>query len=133
MSRRWPASRRDPDLAERGRVDGVTDLYLRMADRGELRTYPGRVTPVGRFLVDFAAELEGEVVAGFAADRYRRSELLDALQDAGLHWRCEWRGQGAGEHGQFDCRAFQTWTRGGALLVVRGGLLLTAAVTRNRA
>ena len=64
----------DPDLSERGRQDGVTDLYLRMEARGELRTYPGRVTPVGRFLVDFAAYLGDAEVVGFAADRYRQAE-----------------------------------------------------------
>ena len=121
-----------PDLAERGRQDGVTDLYTREEARGELRTYGGRVTPVGRFLVDFAAYLGDAEVVGFAADRYRQSELIDALQDAGLHWPCEWRGQGAGEHGQFDCRAFQTWVKRGDLVVVHGSMLLTAAVTQSR-
>ena len=122
----------DPDLSERGRVDGVTDLYERMEARGELRTYPGRVTPVGRFLVDVADYLGDAEVVGFAADRYRQAELVDALQDAGLHWPCQWRGQGAGEHGQFDCRAVQTWVKRGDLLVVHGALLLTAAVTQSR-
>ena len=87
---------------------------------------------MGRFLVDVADYLGDAEVVGFAADRYRQAELVDALQDAGLHWPCEWRGQGAGEHGQFDCRAFQTWVKRGDLLVVHGALLLTAAVTQSR-
>ena len=122
----------DPDLAERGRIDGVDRLYVDMESRGELRTYPGRVTPVGRFLVDFADYLGDAEVVGFAADRYRMSELQDALQDAGLHWPCEWRGQGAGEHGQFDTLAFQTWVKRADLLVVHGALLLTAAIMQSR-
>ena len=137
----WPESGRveamgafpaDPDLAERGRIDGVDRLYVDMEARGELRTYGGRTTPVGRFLVDFAAYLGDAAIAGFAADRYRQSELIDALQDAGLHWPAQWRGQGSGEHGQSDCRAFQTWVKRGDLLVVHGSLLLTAAVTQSR-
>ena len=122
----------DPDLAERGRIDGVDRLYVDMEARGELRTYGGRVTPVGRFLVDVADYLGAAEVVGFAADRYRQSELIDALQDAGLHWPCEWRGQGAGEHGQFDTRAFQSWVKRADLLVVHGALLMTAAVTQSR-
>ena len=39
----------NPGLDARGRTDGVGDRYMRMAGRGEIRTYPGRVTPVGRF------------------------------------------------------------------------------------
>ena len=122
----------DPDLTERGRIDGVGDLYDRAELRGELTTYPGRVTPVGRFLVDVAADLGDAEVIGFAADRYRMMELVDALLDAGLTWPCQWRGQGGGEHGQADCRAFQTAVRGGSLLVVRGALLLTSAIIESR-
>ena len=54
------------------------DLYVRMADRGELRTYPGRVTDVGAFLRDVAAEVGPVRRAG--ADRHRVAEGLQALE-----------------------------------------------------
>ena len=46
-----------PSLIERGRRDGAR--YDLMAKRGELRTYPGRVTPVSDFLADVAGDLAG--------------------------------------------------------------------------
>ena len=46
----WGAAGDLPNLVARGEADGVADRYQRMADRGELRTYPGRVTPVAEFL-----------------------------------------------------------------------------------
>ena len=84
-----------PTLAERGQADGVGDRYQRMADRGELRTYPGRTTPAAAFLADFAAELDGAEVVAAGADRYRRAEVQDYLAEAGAEWPMVWRGQGA--------------------------------------
>ncbi len=39
----------DPDVERRGREDEVGHRYVNMAARGEIRTYPGKVTPVGCF------------------------------------------------------------------------------------
>lgn len=115
----WPAVGRlevygavgdDPDLAARGEADGVGGRYERMAERGELRTWPGRVTPCGPFLGWIAEVLDGAAPTLAVADRYRRAEALDALDAldaAGVAWPIEWRAQGAGEHGGFDVRAFQ--------------------------
>ena len=73
----WPEVRRlevyggfgnIPDLLARGEADGVNDLYQKMADRGELKTWPGRVTPVSDFLLWIAGLLEGEQVLGLVAD-----------------------------------------------------------------
>ena len=47
----------NPDLVERGKRDGAR--YDLMHERGELRTYPGRVTPVSAFLSDLSDELAG--------------------------------------------------------------------------
>ena len=97
----------DPGLKERGMADGVGDRYVHMAERGEVRTYPGKVTPVGRFLIDFALSIRGEEVIGAVADRYRKAEAEQALAEAGVEWEMEWRATGAGQHGSADIRAFQ--------------------------
>ena len=97
----------DPNLAERGLADGIGNRYCRMAERGELRTWPGRVTPVGEFLKWIVELLDGQTPAAVAADRYRRSEALDALGAAGVAWPVQWRAQGTGKDGSADVRAFQ--------------------------
>ena len=96
-----------PDLMARGEADGVGDRYRLMHNRGELRTFPGRVTPVAAFLGWIAEALAGAMPAVALADRYRRAEALDALATAVLPWPMEWRGSGAGEHGFEDVRHFQ--------------------------
>ncbi len=97
----------DPSLSERGRADMVGDRYLTMRERGEIRTYPGKVTPVGRFLTDMAGLIDGEQVISAVADRYRRSEAEQALNEADIRWPMEWRATGAGKDGSADIRAFQ--------------------------
>ena len=97
----------EPDLDARGAGDGVGGRYRLMEQRGELRTYPGRVTPVGPFLADAAADLEGEDVALALADRYRQAEAVQAFRDCGLEWPVEWRAQGSGRDGSADIRDFQ--------------------------
>lgn len=105
----WGAFPDTPPLAERGRRDGVGAAYVRMSERGELRAYPGRVTPVSAFLRDVSAALEGESVIAAGADRYRRAEALEALEAGGVAWPMVWRGQGAAAtaDGSHDVRAFQ--------------------------
>ena len=80
-----------------------------MEMRGELRTYAGRVTPVGEFLKDCAARLTGCKVIAAGADRYRKAEALQALDDANLRWPMVWRGMGASAKadGSHDVRALQ--------------------------
>ena len=128
----WGAFPDNPSLAERGRNDGVGNLYEQMERRGELRTYPGRVTPVVDFLADCADRLAGEWVMAAGADRYRRAEAETALEDAGLDWPMEWRGQGAsaGADGSHDIRAFQRLVLGGRLKVAES-LLLRSAVASS--
>ena len=98
-----------------------------MFDRGELRTYPGRVTDVGAFLRDVAAEVGPVRRAG--ADRYRINEGLQALETARVSWPMSWRGTGAHARadGSFDCRAFQRAVISGRLRVVES-VLWTAAI-----
>ena len=103
-----------PDLADRGRGDGKgADFYTRAVERGELEVLgePGRrTTPVDEFLERLASRLEGERIAALAADRYRRSEVRDALRLSAARWPSPvWRGTGAGRKadGSADVRAFQ--------------------------
>ena len=66
----WGAFPGVPPLAARARVDGAA--YGLMAERGELKVYAGRVTPVAEFLRDCAVRLAGEKVLAAGADRYRQ-------------------------------------------------------------
>ena len=126
----WGAFGDTPDLKARGEADGVGERYQRMADRGELKTWPGRVTPVADFLAWVADELDGEHVELSAADRYRQSEAEDALDGAEVDWPVEWRAMGSGKDGSEDIRSFQRVVEGGEL---RPGesLLLTSAISES--
>ena len=97
----------DPNLGTRGKQDFVGNRYLLMQQRKELRTYPGKVTPVAMFLTDMARRIEEWEVIGAAADAYRKSEAEQALSVAGIKWDVEWRRVGAGKDGSADIRAFQ--------------------------
>ena len=98
-----------PDLEARGKADGVGTRYLTMQRRGELLTMGHRVTPVAEFLGEFAGRLEGVRVTAVGADRYRKEEVIDVLEAAGLAWPIVFRGQGASAtaDGSHDVRAFQ--------------------------
>ena len=128
----WAACGDNPPLLERSRADGVGDTYCRMQQRGELATYPGRVTPAAEFLVDCAYRLGDTRVLAAGADRYRKAEVLDALSRAGLDWPIEWRGQGASgmADGSHDVRAFQRLVLGERLKVAPS-LLLRQAIAES--
>lgn len=106
----------DPPLSERAKQDRVGTKYDVMVRRGELRIYPGRVTPVTKFLADFFAECaeHGRVLV-IGCDRYRKAEFEKALEDAGIprHVEVAWRGTGAGAtaDGSRDVREFQRLVR----------------------
>ena len=101
----WMAFGDVPSLRERGKVDGAD--YVLMEKRGELKTYPGRVTPVSLFMSDLAEDLRGCRVTKIAADGYKDSEILDFLDRARLRWPREFRRVGAGKDGGRDVRCFQ--------------------------
>ena len=98
-----------PDLADRGKGDGVGTRYLTMARRGELLTMGHKVTPVHEFLTEFAGRLNGTKVMACGLDRYRQAEAEEAFLACNLRWPLVFRGQGAHAHadGSHDVRAFQ--------------------------
>ena len=122
----WAACPSIPDLAERSRVDGAD--YALMEKRGELRTYAGRVTPVGEFLKDCAARLTGCKVIAAGADRYRKAEAMQSLDDATLRWPMVWRGMGASAKadGSHDVRALQKRVLSRNLFMVESLVMPTA-------
>ncbi len=101
----WMAFGDVPDLKTRGKKDNAN--YLAMEDRGELKTYPGRVVPVAEFLGDVAEALGDSVVHQAAADNYKRAELSDWLDASKAGWPFQWRRVGAGPSGGRDVRSFQ--------------------------
>ena len=94
-----------PSLAARGKADGAN--YVAMSRRGELVTYPWRVTPVRSFLADLVITMAGQHVHGLAADSYKDSESLDFFEGAGIGWPVTFRRVGAGRDGGHDVRALQ--------------------------
>ena len=128
----WAAFPDTPDLMTRGRADDVGRLYLDMERRGELRVYAGRVTPVDRFLLDVARDLAGQQVLACGADRFRKSETQQVLQEAGLDWAMEWRGQGASStaDGSHDIRALQRVVLDGQIRT-RESLVLASAIASS--
>ena len=72
-------------------------------------TKGGAQTLAAAFLADVRAKLGDAKVAAFGADRYRQSEVIDYMTEAGVKWPTVWRGVGAGKvaDGSADLRAFQ--------------------------
>ena len=110
----WPATARlqmicafpdFPDLHKRGENDGVGDLYEQMAKRNELITTPGRTVDIG-WLLKWALDEFG-APTGVVCDRWRLSELIDALEAVGISAQTVLtRGMGW-KDGSEDVRAFQ--------------------------
>ena len=118
-----------PGLVERGRADGVGNLYARMMQRAELVTTGGEATDIGEFL-DLARERFG-LPSAIAADRWRAAELRDILKRlrfpvVPLHER----GQGF-KDGAADVRDFRRACVEGKVTPAPS-LLLTAAMSEAR-
>ena len=96
----WLAFGDVPTLVDRSRRDGSD--YSSMERRGELRTYPGRVVPVGAFLEDVRADLADVDVRTAVADGYKSAELLDVCP-----WPVQIVRSGVGPDGSASVRAFQ--------------------------
>lgn len=105
----WGAFGDNPPLSVRGQQDGVGYRYIDMEKRGELRTFPGRVTPVAAFASDVFTELlqDGCQIVEVVGDRYRQEEFQDFLEQIGMPVNFTLRAMGSGKDGSFDVRAFQ--------------------------
>ena len=123
----WMAFGDNPDLATRGRRDDAD--YVSMAARGELRVYPGRVTPADRFLSDLSEDLSGEDVRA-ASDSYKRADVEDASARAGVYWPWDWRRSGSGQQGSADVRSAQRLVLGHKFKL-RESLSMAAAVAAS--
>ena len=83
-----------PGLLDRGQADGVSGRYVEMQDRGELSTLGDATVPVAPWLADVMRRVQGEPVSAIVADRYRQSEVGEALAAAGIRAPVVGRGQG---------------------------------------
>lgn len=111
----WPESGRlecfgtfpcKPSLADRGAADGVSGRYQEMQDRGELSTLGDKTVPVAPWLAEVMRHVDGEAIAAICADRYKQSELAEAMDKAGVRAPIVWRGQGFRDGGE-DCERFR--------------------------
>ncbi|RNI20628.1 terminase [Paracoccus pantotrophus] len=97
---------RNPGLADRGAADGVSGRYVEMENRGELNLLGDKTVPVAPWLKEIMKQVEGENVSAITADRYKQSELAEAMDKAGVRVPVVWRGQGFRDGGE-DCERFQ--------------------------
>ena len=111
----WPESGRleclgtfpsKPSLADRGAADGVSGRYQEMQERGELSTLGDKTVPVAPWLAEVMRHVDGEAIAAICADRYKQSELAEAMDKAGVRAPIVWRGQGFRDGGE-DCERFR--------------------------
>lgn len=111
----WPSSGRlecvgafpsKPSLLDRGQSDGVRDRYVMMEDRGELSVLGDQTVPVAPWLATVFRHVEGEAIVALVADRYKQSELGEAIDRAGARVPVVWRGQGFRDGGE-DCERFR--------------------------
>ncbi|WP_229726005.1 terminase TerL endonuclease subunit [Frigidibacter albus] len=114
-----------PSLLDRGQVDAVGDRYVQMHDRGELTVLGDKTVPVSPWLVEVIKHVQGESIAAITMDRYKQSELGEALDAAGIRAPMAWRGQGFRDGGE-DCERFRRATFDGKVKA-RPSLLLRSA------
>lgn len=95
-----------PSLLDRGQADGVGDRYTQMNQRGELSTLGDQTVPVAAWLTEIMKHVEGQPIAALTMDRYKQSELGEAIDKAGIRAPLVWRGQGFRDGGE-DCERFR--------------------------
>ena len=119
----------EPDLKKRGTRDGVADLYVQMAARGEL-LIAGQHTADPAALLRLALARWGRPVA-IVADRWREGELREALAAARFPFAdLVLRGQGFRDGGE-DARLFQRACVDGNVSA-KPSLLLRSALAEAR-
>ena len=105
-----------PDLRIRQKRDAAGKLYEKMTNYGELRTIGNRIVPVSEALDQAMAAFMVNSASNelyIVLDRYRESELRDAVEEQRSGSNCEtlrpnfvFRGQGF-KNGSIDVRDFQ--------------------------
>ncbi|MEO3415733.1 terminase TerL endonuclease subunit [Roseovarius sp. CAU 1744] len=95
-----------PGLADRGANDGVGSRYIEMHERSELSTLGDQTVPIAPWLIEVMRQVEGEDVAALVTDRYKQSELGEAIDKAGIRAPVIWRGFGFKNGGE-DCERFR--------------------------
>ena len=76
-------------------MDGVSDRYCQMHERGELSVMGTATVPTGPWLAQIVAHLDGIVPECIVGDRFREAEFIETLKAAGLsHVPFIWRGFG---------------------------------------
>lgn len=95
-----------PSLLDRGASDGVGQRYAEMSGRGELSTLGAMTVPVAAWLSDVMRHVEGQPIAGLIMDRYKKAELGQAIDAAGVRAPLVWRGFGFRD-GNEDCDRFR--------------------------
>ena len=119
----------EPSLAVRGLRDGVGNLYVECARRGELITVGGRAVDVGCLLQEALGRFGKP--SRVVADRWREAELRDALAASGVPPAAfEARGMGYRD-GAEDVRGFRRACADGRVAPVPL-LLLRSAMAEAR-
>lgn len=114
-----------PSLLDRGISDGVGNRYVEMHDRGELTVLGDKTVPVAAWLTEVMRNVEGAPIAAITMDRYKQSELGEAIARAGIRAPLCWRGQGFRDGGE-DCERFRRAVFDGKVKA-RPSLLLRSA------
>ena len=133
----WPATGKlsvlaafpsTPSLEERGRTDGVANLYRQCADAGELIQTGGEATDYKK-LIELALERFGKPALA-VADRWRAADLRDALRANSIRCTVDLRGQGFRD-GAEDVRRFRRACLEQKVTPDKS-LLMVAAITEAR-
>lgn len=114
-----------PSLMDRGQNDGVAGRYVEMQERGELTVLGAQTVPVAPWLSKVMAQVEGETVAAIVTDRYKQSEIGEAIEKAGIRVPVIWRGFGFKDGGE-DCERFRRAAFDGKVQTVPSLLLRSA-------
>lgn len=123
----WMAFGDNPSIEKRSKADNSP--YVEMVKRGELKLYPGRITPVTEFLKDVAADLEGTPILHCACDQYKRAEAQDFL-DKSTGWMLT-NAEGSQGHAK-DVRSLTRLIQGGKLKM-KTNLPLVTAIAKHMA
>ena len=97
----------EPDLKKRGAADNSN--YLEMERNGELIVAGQFTTDLAPIIQHVADRLRkyGCRVIGACADKYRDTEVIEAMHSAKVAWKMDWRRTGSGQHGIEDVRFFK--------------------------